>query len=1104
MAIYINGIQDYIPQIQPFKPDFNFFQSALSTKQAQYEAGYNKINSIYGQLLNANLLRESNKERRDNLFTEIDSEINRLSGVDLSLAENVEQAGKLFQPLIDNQFFRKDLVFTKQYESEQAKGMNLRNNPNPKSDEKYWEEGMSALHYQASDFANSSDEDSMKFQAPRYVPFINAAENLFKFAKDNDINIVTPDIRGGFIFKYTNGQPAIPTIKNVFSSLLVGDPRIKDMFRTQSYLDRKNYIQSNLDKFNGDAVAAENDYLQSKIKTINEYYRVANMDDTERMDYAKSKKKVIEATIKEKGVDPNLDQDLIAIYQNTLQDEAVQQSVLDKNNEALTQTDFVSYDPADLEGMRQRVDGAMSYFLLDDLATSTATNYAMSHADIDIKEDPYTVLRVKHAYAMAEMEQQFGYDKAKIIMNVAAELMKNNGTTAAGTAMDEAFNSGWFYSIPGPGNVQNKDIDIFEKNRNVQSAIEGESSGITKQSMEEFLSVQNYYITNGTPEQKALATKAVKDVLGEYQVQEKTPEMIKEVDLPTDWETGLIGVAELVGGGLLTAISGVGEVFSAGTATPLAAAGIAAGLTGIYQGSKDISSGFGGTTTEKIPEQIKKTSGLAVRNSNGIYTIVDISKAPEFNIEGTGSYYATVQQKMADALAEQSKVMKDGRVNQALINIQGQTQQVKKNEQIKAGIADLMIKNNTKIASALALEAGVDAAAADVFFNKNKSGIKSENQFVQDYVSKLKTQRVGRMATQGASLGSAVRQEISQIPGLGWLSEGPESESEMIEEAQDAYDDLVEAYETLKKDPGSNLGLDTIDPKLAGNGGINRFFGMAAGYAFDAAAFNTTSFDMIKDFYVKDFMPKTASLSFFDDYGINIVSGISGFDLTAEDLQDEEIVNPDKQLKALTTLKAFLSSAMINSGGKTGENQMRPTGNYFLHALAANDGNKVAMTWEISPAWVKEHAGTEKAKGVAWDLQQNINEGKPATITFMMDADKAESSPFTAMQSTKDEMLMRANGKITLDSFKEMGGNLEIVPNAVGGFTYSGQARSVDAAGNILNQPVFGTTNTDINSTVSYFSQMFETFAKGNMEYINSLKESSANKIYDPAQLNPS
>lgn len=1100
MAIYINGIQDYIPQIQPFKPDFNFFQSALSTKQAQYEAGYNKINSIYGQLLNANLLRESNKERRDNLFTEIDSEINRLAGVDLSLAENVEQAGKLFQPLIDNQFFRKDLVFTKQYESEQAKGMNLRNNPNPKSDEKYWEEGMSALHYQASDFANSTDEDSLKFQAPRYVPFINAAENLFKFAKDNDINIVTPDIRGGFIFKYTNGQPAISTIKNVFSSLLTGDPRVKDMFRTQAYLDRKNYIQSNLEKFNGDAVAAETDYLQSKIKDINEYYRVANMDDTERLDYAKSKKKVIEATIREKGVDPNLDQDLIAIYQNTLQDESVQQSALDKNKDALTQTDFMSYDPADLEGMRQRVDGAMSYFLLDDLANNTATNYAMSHADIDIKEDPYTVLKVKHAYAMAELSQKFNYDKALKIMDVVGESIKNNGSAAAGTSFDAGFNSGYEVPLPGPGNTSATDIDTFERNRNVTESLGTVAENVTKESMEQFLSMQNYYITKGTPEQKALATKAVKDVLGEYQVQEKTPEMVKEVDTPTDWKTGLIGVAELVGGGLLTAVSGIGEVFSAGTATPLAAAGISAGLTGIYQGSKDIESGFFGTTTEKIPEQIKKTSGLAVRNSNGTYSLVDVDKqAPEFSIQGTGSYYATVQKKMTDYVTEQIKITKDPAALTLQQNLLKANEVVQKKENLIAGINDVMIRNNTKVASALALEAGVDAAAADVFFNKNKSGIKSETEFVRDYVAKLKTQRVARMPGQG--FGSALREEFSQVPGLGWLSEGPESESEMIEMAQDAYEDLVGAYETLKKDPGSQLGLETIDSKLTGDGGINRFLSMAAGYRFDSAVFNSISFDMAKDFYVKDLIPKTASQSFMDDYGIKVVSGISGFDLTADDLENEDIVNDASQASALNTLKAFLGSAMINTGGKTGENQMRPTGNYFLHAVAANDATKVAMTWELDPGWVNKHAGNEKEKGVAWDLQQKMNAGQSPTITFMMDADKASSSPFLGMQMTDDEFAMNINGKIVLDSFSDLGGHVEIVRNAVGGYTYTGQARAVDAMGKITNIPVFGTTNTDLNSTVNFFSKMFEDFSRGNMEYISSLKESSQDKIYDPDQL---
>lgn len=1082
MAIYINGIQDYIPQIQPFKPDFNFFQSALSTKQAQYEAGYNKINSVYGQLLNANLLRGSNKERRDNLFTEIDSEIDRLSGVDLSLAENVEQAGKLFQPLIDNQFFRKDLVFTKQYETEQGKGTNLRNNPNPKNDEKYWEEGMSALHYQASDFANSTDEDSLRFQSPRYVPFINAAEHLFEFAKDNDINIVTPDIRGGFIFKYTNGQQAIPTIKNVFSSLLAGDPRIKDMFRTQAYLDRKNYVQSNLEKFNGDAVGAETEYLQSKIKDINEYYRVSNMDDTERMDYAKSKKKVIETSIRENGVDPNLDQDLIAIYQNTLQDEAVQQSALDKNKEALTQTDFVSYDPADIEGMRQRVDGAMSYFLLDDLANSTASNYAMSHADIDIKEDPYTVMKVKHAYAMAEMEQQFGYDKAKIMMNVVGKMMEENGSAAAGTSFEEGFNQGYAIAIPGPGNATNAELDMQQQNMGTIEGVNKKATFATVQGMNEFVNMQNWYITNGTPEQKALATKAIKDVLGEYQVQEKTPEMTIEKDAPTDWMGGLLGAGEVLGGSVLS-------VFS-----------LIAGGALITTGLKDAYTGFFGSTQEKIPETVKKSKGLAVRQPNGTYKVVDTKQAPEFEIEGTGAYYAAVQQKMTDYVTQYAKMTNDEAPKQLLIKLQQQNAVVQKAEKIKNGVKNIIAENNTKISARLALEAGVDPAAAEVFFNQNKSGIKSENEFIKDYVGKLKTQRTARMPGQG--YGSVVREEFSQIPGLGWLSEGPESESDMVESAQDAYEDLVDAYETLKKDPGSELGLRTIDPSLAGTGGINSFFSTAAGYTFDAAVFNSTSFDMIKDFYVKDFIPNTASKTFMDDAGIQVVSGISGFDLTADDLQNEDIVNPDSSAKALNVLKAFLGSAMINSGGKTGENQMRPTGNYFLHAVAANEGNKVAMTWELSPSWVKEHAGTQDKQGVAWSLQEQINEGKPATITFMMDADKAASSPFRAMQMTDNEMLMNVDGKVSIDAYNQLGGTVDIVPNAVGGYTYSGQARSVDAMGKIVNNPIYGTTDTDLNSTVDYFSKMFETFTKGNTQYMNTLKETSANKIYDAALLN--
>ena len=118
-----------------------------------------------------------------------------------------------------------------------------------------------------------------------------------------------------------------------------------------------------------------------------------------------------------------------------------------------------------------------------------------------------------------------------------------------------------------------------------------------------------------------------------------------------------------------------------------------------------------------------------------------------------------------------------------------------------------------------------------------------------------------------------------------------------------------------------------------------------------------------------------------------------------------------------------------------------------------------------------------------------------------MDADKAESSPFLGMQMTDEEWTMNMDGKTVLDTYSELGGHVELVPNALGGYTYTGQARSVDALGKMVNNPIFGTTTTDLNSSVSFFNKMLADFSRGNTEYMASLKESSQNKIYDPAQL---
>ena len=95
MATYIQGVTDYIPQIQPFKPDLNFYQGVLETKQAQYQAGYDKISNMYGTLLNSELSRGDNIERRDEFFNKIQSNIQKISSLDLSRSENVNAASNI-------------------------------------------------------------------------------------------------------------------------------------------------------------------------------------------------------------------------------------------------------------------------------------------------------------------------------------------------------------------------------------------------------------------------------------------------------------------------------------------------------------------------------------------------------------------------------------------------------------------------------------------------------------------------------------------------------------------------------------------------------------------------------------------------------------------------------------------------------------------------------------------------------------------------------------------------------------------------------------------------------------------------------------------------
>jgi len=47
MATYLKGVTDYIPEVQPFTPNYNLYGKVLSFKQGKFDAASKQLSSLY-------------------------------------------------------------------------------------------------------------------------------------------------------------------------------------------------------------------------------------------------------------------------------------------------------------------------------------------------------------------------------------------------------------------------------------------------------------------------------------------------------------------------------------------------------------------------------------------------------------------------------------------------------------------------------------------------------------------------------------------------------------------------------------------------------------------------------------------------------------------------------------------------------------------------------------------------------------------------------------------------------------------------------------------------------------------------------------------------
>jgi hypothetical protein len=263
MATYLQGVTDYIPQVQPWAPNFNFYQNAFDRKQQKFDQGWNKLNTVYNSILNAPMMREDNNLNRDEFFKNIKTQIDQMAGMDLSLQQNVSAATQVFKPFYENEEIVHDIGYTKRYSDEMQKAEYLKNCTDKECEDKYWSGGVRALRYKAEDFVNANAEDALKMQAPSYVPNMNFMKMAVKATKELDLKMEYDHKEGRYMVTTRGGEQAKKPLMNFLMATFADDSNLKDFYKTKAFLLGKENPEKSINSY-------EYSMMQSKAETQEE------------------------------------------------------------------------------------------------------------------------------------------------------------------------------------------------------------------------------------------------------------------------------------------------------------------------------------------------------------------------------------------------------------------------------------------------------------------------------------------------------------------------------------------------------------------------------------------------------------------------------------------------------------------------------------------------------------------------------------------------------------------------------------------------------------------------------------------------------------------
>lgn len=408
MATYLQGVTDYIPQFQPFQPDLNFYDNVMQTKQTQYDNNWKALNTMYSKYYYADLTRDSNIKARDSFIKDAQFNLKRISQLDLSLDQNVQQAAQVFRPFYENQDLMKDMAWTKNTNTELAAADSFRKSLDPEINKKYWDPGVREINYKIEEFKNASNEEALSFSNVRYTPNVDIMGKAQDIAKEfGDIQTVKFTEDNRWIVKTKNGEQLEEPLQKLFEARLGNDPAVQAYFKTKAYVERKDYVMANAAQFNGDKEATEMKYLQDKLAVMKIQNRAAYKQMKEQSAVYDNKIADIQAQIDKGDKDPRLEN---AIAQYTM-NKQINTEVLNRIEKEMALMETNQGDEnnpyGDIQSFRYKVDSGMAAQLMSKELGEAAHTYAFRNYFEDLDANPYQVNKEKFQQNMALANQRY-------------------------------------------------------------------------------------------------------------------------------------------------------------------------------------------------------------------------------------------------------------------------------------------------------------------------------------------------------------------------------------------------------------------------------------------------------------------------------------------------------------------------------------------------------------------------------------------------------------------------------------------------------------------------------------------------------------------------